>query len=66
MTTEQKQDALHETADRAAEHAFRALSNVARALADNTITPAELRQLKRILYKAGDCANDTAAPHSNE
>lgn len=31
-----------------------------------SITPAELRQLKRILYKAGDCANDTAAPRSSE
>jgi DNA-binding MarR family transcriptional regulator len=28
----------------------------------NFISPAELRHLKRILYKAGDCANDTAAP----
>jgi len=28
----------------------------------NSISPAELRQLKRILYKAGDCANDAAAP----
>ena len=26
----------------------------------NSITPAELRQLKRILYKAGDCADDPA------
>ena len=28
----------------------------------DSISAAELRQLKRILYKAGDCANDTAAP----
>jgi DNA-binding MarR family transcriptional regulator len=28
----------------------------------NSISHAELRQLKRILYKAGDCANDAAAP----
>jgi DNA-binding MarR family transcriptional regulator len=28
----------------------------------NSISATELRQLKRILYKAGDCANDTAAP----
>jgi DNA-binding MarR family transcriptional regulator len=27
-----------------------------------SISAAELRQLKRILYKAGDCANDDAAP----
>ena len=27
-----------------------------------SISAAELRQLKRILYKAGDCANDAAAP----
>ena len=31
-----------------------------------SITPAELRQLKRILYKAGDCANDPGAPHLGE
>lgn len=28
----------------------------------SSISSAELRQLKRILYKAGDCANDAAAP----
>ena len=28
----------------------------------NSISHGELRQLKRILYKAGDCANDAAAP----
>ena len=27
-----------------------------------SISAAELRNLKRILYKAGDCANDTTAP----
>lgn len=31
-----------------------------------SITPAELRQLKRILYKAGDCANDATAPELGE
>ena len=28
----------------------------------NSVSTAELRHLKRILYKAGDCANDAAAP----
>ena len=26
----------------------------------NSISPDELRQLKRLLFKAGNCANDTA------
>lgn len=42
MTTEQGNDQIKQTADRLAESAYRALSNVARSLADGQITPAEL------------------------
>lgn len=42
MTTHEQQEAIKRTADRLAEAAYIALSNVARSLADGQITPVEL------------------------